>query len=180
MRRLPHRGKPARGHTRGSRSPAARSARASPRRSAWHSASACAVRGARVYCLLSDGELQEGQTWEACYDCCLTTPPSTTSSCSSTTTACRPTARRSKISANVEPIDAKLAAFGFAASQVDANSIGALLSALAATHLEQGHPSALVCDNLPGKGVPSFEIYEKVHYIRAPDDVWARALDELG
>jgi hypothetical protein len=32
---------------------------------------------------------------------------------------------------------------------------------------------------VPGRGVPSFEVYEKVHYIRAADEVWARALEEL-
>jgi hypothetical protein len=33
---------------------------------------------------------------------------------------------------------------------------------------------------VPGKGVPSFEAYAKVHYIRAADEVWAKALEELG
>jgi hypothetical protein len=33
---------------------------------------------------------------------------------------------------------------------------------------------------VPGKGIPSFEAYEMVHYIRAADEVWARALEELG
>ena len=39
--------------------------------------------------------------------------------------------------------------------------------------------SALVCETVPGKGVPSFEMYEKVHYIRAAPEVWRRALEEL-
>lgn len=43
-----------------------------------------------------------------------------------------------------------------------------------------GRPSALVLETVPGKGVPSFEVYEKVHYIRAEPQVWERALEELG
>jgi len=38
---------------------------------------------------------------------------------------------------------------------------------------------AIICDTVPGKGVPSFEAYEKVHYIRADREVWERALAEL-
>ena len=40
--------------------------------------------------------------------------------------------------------------------------------------------NAIVLRTLPGKGVPSFEVYEKVHYIRAEREVWERALAELG
>jgi hypothetical protein len=36
-----------------------------------------------------------------------------------------------------------------------------------------------VLDTVPGKGVPSFEAYSKVHYIRADNGVWQQALSEL-
>jgi transketolase len=80
----------------------------------------------------------------------------------------------------VEPVPEKLEAFGFAARRLDANSLDEVGAALAWAKDQQGKPVALVCENLPGKGVPSFEVYEKVHYIRAADDVWAKALEELG
>ena len=55
-----------------------------------------------------------------------------------------------------------------------------ILDAFAWAKEQHGRPVGLVCENLPGKGVPSFEVYEKVHYIRAEPAVWERALEELG
>jgi transketolase len=73
----------------------------------------------------------------------------------------------------------KFAAFGFAARRVDAHSIDDLLAAFAEARATRGRPTALVCETVPGKGVPSFEAYEKVHYIRADRNVWDHALEEL-
>jgi len=80
----------------------------------------------------------------------------------------------------VEPIGEKLAAFGFAVRRLDANRLDEVLDAFAYARGAHGRPTALVCDTLPGKGVPSFETYSKVHYIRAAPEVWERALAELG
>jgi transketolase len=134
-------------------------------------------RGSRVYCLLSDGELQEGQTWEACMaaghhgldNLVLMVDDNRMQADGAT-----------KDVMNVEPIADKLSAFGFAARPVDANSIDDVLAALDWARAQAGRPSGLVCRNLPGKGVPSFEVYARVHYIRAADEVWVRALEELG
>lgn len=52
---------------------------------------------------------------------------------------------------NVEPVPEKLEAFGFAARRRRARGA------------RTDRPTALVCEALPGKGVPSFEVYEKVH-----------------
>jgi transketolase len=80
----------------------------------------------------------------------------------------------------VEPVPEKLAAFGFAARRVDAHSLDELRGAFADARATSGRPTALVLETVPGKGVPSFEGYAKVHYIRAPREVWERALAELG
>ena len=80
----------------------------------------------------------------------------------------------------VEPIVDKFAAFGFVARRIDANDLAQVVDAFAWARAEKRRPVALVCETLPGKGVPSFEVYEKVHYIRAEREVWERALAELG
>jgi transketolase len=80
----------------------------------------------------------------------------------------------------VEPVDAKLAAFGFAVRRLDANRLDEVLDAFRFARAERGRPTALLCRTLPGRGVPSFEAYAKVHYIRAAAEVWQRALAELG
>jgi transketolase len=134
-------------------------------------------RGGRVYCLLSDGELQEGQVWEAFMaaghhglDNLVMMVDNNRMQADGSTADVM----------GVEPVPEKLEAFGFAARRLDANSIDEVLDAFAWAKQQRGRPTGLVCENLPGKGVPSFEVYEKVHYIRAADDVWARALEELG
>jgi transketolase len=134
-------------------------------------------RGARVYCLLSDGELQEGQVWEAFMsaghhrlDNLVVLVDNNRMQADGATADVM----------TVEPVPEKLEAFGFAARRLDANSIDDVLDAFAWAKEQRGRPAGLVCDNVPGKGVPSFEVYEKVHYIRAADAVWEQALEELG
>ena len=79
----------------------------------------------------------------------------------------------------VEPLIQKLTAFGFAARRINANDVAELLEAFAWARVQARRPAALVCDNVPGKGVPSLEAYKKTHYVRAAADVWERALTEL-
>jgi transketolase len=127
----------------------------------------------RVYALVSDGELQEGQVWEAIMaaahyrlDNLVTIfdlnnlqadgPPASIMT--------------------IEPVHEKLRAFGWNVSRVDGNDLSALLAAFAEARGVRGQPSAIVCDTLPGKGVPSVEQREKVHYVRPRDP---RELDGL-
>ena len=131
----------------------------------------------RVYCLVSDGELQEGQLWEGAaaavhhrLDNLVLLVDNNRMQADGATADVL----------NVEPVPEKLAAFGFHARRVDAHDLPQLLDAFAEARGVAGRPSALVLETVPGKGVPSFEVYEKVHYIRAEPHVWERALEELG
>ncbi len=134
-------------------------------------------RGGRVYCLLSDGELQEGQIWEAA----MTAGHYGVDNLVALVDNNRMQADGATEDVmNVEPVPEKLDAFGFAAERIDANDVQQVLAAFARARATKGRPAALVCETLPGKGVPSFERYAKVHYIRAEREVWQRALDELG
>ncbi len=132
---------------------------------------------ARVFCLASDGELQEGQVWEACMSAAHHRLDNLVLLVDNNKMqADGPT---DEIMA-VEPVTDKLAAFGFAVRRIDANDIEAVLDALSWAKTQHGQPTGIVCDNVPGKGVPSFERFANVHYIRASDEVWNRALEELG
>jgi transketolase len=121
-------------------------------------------RGGRVYCLISDGELQESQIWEAAMSAghygldnlVLLVDDNRMQADGATADVM-----------TVAPIADKLSAFGFAARTIDANDLDQVLDAFACARAQAGKPAALVCETLPGKGVPSFEVYEKVHYIRA-------------
>lgn len=133
--------------------------------------------GARVYCLISDGELQEGQVWEAAMSAShhrlgnLTLLVDNNNMQADGVT--------SQIM-NVEPVVERLAAFGFAAVRIDGHDHAALLEALPADGPVGDTPRAIVLQTTPGKGVESFERHHKVHYLRLEPQAWADAIAALG
>jgi transketolase len=133
------------------------------------------IRGsdARVFCLVSDGELQEGQIWEAAMSAAHHRLGSLTVLIDNN--GIQADGATAEVM-GVEPVVEKFKSFGFDAEIVDPHDHGALLGALLA-HSKQ--PRALILPTIPGRGVPSFETNHKVHYIRAPDEVWAAAQAEL-
>jgi transketolase len=130
----------------------------------------------RIYCLVSDGELQEGQVWEASMSAAHYRLDNLVVLIDNNHIQADGVTEEVM---SVEPIPEKFIAFGFASRRVDGHNLGDILSAFAWARRQLGRPVALVCETIPGKGVPSFEVYKKVHYVRAPRDVWDRALQEL-
>jgi transketolase len=127
----------------------------------------------RVFCLLSDGELQEGQVWEAAMSAAHHGLASLTVLVDNN--GIQADGATAEVMA-VEPVLAKFESFGFDAALVDPHDVDALLAAL---QTSSERPRALVLATIPGRGVPSFETNMKVHYIRADDEVWKAAIEEL-
>jgi transketolase len=132
--------------------------------------------GARVYCLLSDGELQEGQVWEAAM--------SASHFRLGNLVALIDNNRMQADGApadvmGVEPVDERFRAFGFAAARISAHDHAALAAALPGD-TNADRPTALVLETTPGKGVDLFERHHKVHYLRLAPEVWDQATAELG
>jgi transketolase len=127
----------------------------------------------RVFCLLSDGELQEGQVWEAAMSAAHHRLGSLTVLVDNN--GIQADGATAEVM-GVEPVLAKFESFGFDAALVDPHDVDALLAALRAS---SERPRALVLATIPGRGVPSFETNLKVHYIRADDEVWKAAIEEL-
>jgi transketolase len=131
--------------------------------------------GARVYVVLGDGELQEGQVWEAALlagslgldNICLLIDDN-----------------RMQVEGHVdqvvklEPIAGKFASFGWAQHTIDGHDIPALLAALDGARTTVGKPTCLVVRTLPGKGVPALEGI-LAHNLKLPADVAAAALAAL-
>jgi len=132
--------------------------------------------GAYVYCLLSDGELQEGQVWEAAMSAShhrlgnLTVLVDNNNMQADGVT--------SDIM-NVEPVVERLTAFGFDAVRIDGHDHAALTSALPPAGSPQDRPRAIVLQTVPGKGVEMFERHHKVHYLRLEPELWAEAIAAL-
>ena len=130
-----------------------------------------------VYNLMSDGELNEGPTWEAAMSAghwgldnliCLVDVNRMQADGPSTGVL------------NFEPLPAKWEAFGWHAQRVDGNDIAALVRAFdAARQLAEPKPRVIICDTKMAKGVPFLETRDKSHFLRVEQHEWALAIDAL-
>jgi transketolase len=132
--------------------------------------------GARVYNLLSDGELDEGSTWEAALACSHHGLDNVTALVDvNALQADGPTAGVLR----TEPVVDKWTAFGWHALRVDGNDVPALVEAFDSLREHRGSPSVLVCDTRIGRGVPLLETREKAHFMRVESHEWQIARDQL-
>lgn len=131
---------------------------------------------ARVYNLLSDGELDEGSTWEAAMTCAHHGLENVTAIVDvNALQADGPTPGVLQ----VEPIKDKWQAFGWHAVRVDGNDIEALVTAFDGLREHCGSPSVLICDTRVGRGSPLLENKEKAHFMRVEQHEWQVARDQL-
>jgi transketolase len=132
---------------------------------------------ALVYNLLSDGELEEGSTWEAAMGAAHHGLGNLIALVDlNGLQADGPTA--SVLSA--EPVAEKWRAFGWDAIRVDGNDVPALLRAMDELHALPGDkPRILLCDTKVGKGVPLLENREKAHFMRIDEHEWQICREQL-
>ena len=130
----------------------------------------------RVYSLLGDGEIQEGQVWEACMaaahykldNLCIVIDNNGL-----------------QIDGNIAdvmspyPIVDKLVAFGFDVQAIDGHNFDEIEAAFAHARTVTGKPSAIVIKSVKGKGVSFMENNAGWHG-KAPNDAeYAQAMAEL-
>jgi transketolase len=132
--------------------------------------------GARVFNLLSDGELDEGSTWEAAMACAHHGLDNVTAIVDvNALQADGPTAGVLR----TEPVTEKWQAFGWHALRIDGNDIAALVEAFDELRAHRDTPSVLICDTRIGRGVPLLESREKAHFMRVEPQEWQIARDQL-
>ena len=132
--------------------------------------------GHRVYALLGDGEIQEGQVWEACMfaahykldNLCVIIDNNDVQS----------DGRISDVNSPY-PIDRKLEAFNFNVISVDGHDVQALLSAFEAARQEKGRPTAIIARTVKGKGVSFMEGQAGWHGKAPNADEYRLAMEEL-
>jgi transketolase len=131
---------------------------------------------ARVYNLLSDGELDEGSTWEAAMQIAHHELDNVTAIVDvNALQADGPTVGVLR----TEPVTDKWRAFGWHAIRVDGNDLEALVDAFDELRAHRGSPGVLICDTRIGRGVPLLESREKAHFMRVSADEWQTARDQL-
>ena len=127
-----------------------------------------------VYNLLSDGELDEGSTWEAAMSAANHRLDNLIAIVDvNNMQADGP----SKAILNFEPLQDKFEAFGWFVQRVDGNDIDAVAAAfrVARAHTNT-QPRIVICDTKMGKGVDFLEQREKSHFLRVEPEEWSRAL----
>ena len=128
----------------------------------------------RIFCELSDGELQEGATWEAAMAGSHFGLDNLVALID-----CNGIQADGAVVLDMEPVADKWRAFGWQTREIDGNDMEAVVDALAAARKPEGKPHAIVLRTLPGRGVPTLERREKAHFVRVEPDEWDALLVEL-
>lgn len=130
----------------------------------------------RVYTLLGDGELQEGQVWEA-----------------SMLAAHRKLDNLVvivdnnglQIDGSIDevnspyPIDQKFEAFGFSVLRIDGHDFDAMRQAFATAKQTKGKPTAIIAKTIKGKGVSFMENNVSWHGVAPNDEQYQDAMAQL-
>lgn len=130
----------------------------------------------RVYALLGDGEIQEGQVWEAAMfaahhsldNLCLIVD-------------CNGLQIDGDVNkvAGIAPLDEKFRSFGFEVLSADGNCFESLEAAFTAAKACQGRPSVILCKTTKGKGVSFMENQAGWHGKAPNGEQYEQAMAEL-
>lgn len=133
----------------------------------------------RVINFLSDGELDEGSTWEAAMGAAHHQLGHLTAMVD--INALQADGATAGV-LRTEPVTEKWEAFGWYAQRIDGNDPQALVEAfdnIAAQTAIISRPSVILCDTKVGRGVPLLETREKAHFMRIEEDEWQICREQL-
>jgi transketolase len=136
-----------------------------------------AGRTSRVYALLGDGEVQEGQIWEAAMaapqyhleNLCVVLDHN----------GLQIDGEVEKVM-NVRPLGPKFLAFNWHVLEVDGHDMQAICLAFDEAERTKGRPTMIIARTVKGKGVPFFEHKASYHGVAPSDEELSRALEHLG
>jgi transketolase len=130
-----------------------------------------------VYNLFSDGELDEGSTWEAAMSAGSFQLENLIGIVDvNNQQADGPSTKV----LNFEPLAPKFEAFGWHVQRLNGNDIDALVQAFdKARELSEPKPRIIICDTKMAKGVPFLEQRESNHFLRVEPDEWQKAIQIL-
>ncbi len=132
-----------------------------------------------VYNLLSDGELDEGSTWEAAMSAAHWELGNLIAIVD--LNGLQADGRTELVLRN-EPQQDRWAAFGWGVQRIDGNDLAAVVDALdtaTARAAATGKPQVILADTRLAKGVPVLETKEKMHFLRVAAEEWPVAKEQL-
>jgi len=130
----------------------------------------------RVYCLMGDGEIQEGNIWEAAmaashYKC--------DSLCGIVDVNGFQIDGRTSEVMNIEPLPAKWQAFGWHTVEIDGHDMKRVLNAFDEAKATKGKPTVVIAHTIKGKGVSFMENVCSFHGVAPSKDEVTQACREL-
>lgn len=132
-------------------------------------------RSSRIYVILGDGEMQEGQVWEAAL---AAGSHRLSNLCVVLDWNAMQVGGHVDGVVDMHPVADKWLSFGFAVQDIDGNDVGALQRAFAAARSEPGRPTCVIARTLVGKGARSLEGILG-HNLKLPPDLAAQVLTEI-
>ena len=134
-------------------------------------------KGYRVYCILGDGEIEEGQIWEAAMaankykldNLCVIVDNNNL-----------------QIDGTIEevmssyPIDEKFRSFGFQVIHIDGHDIDEIMKAFEVAREIKGKPTCIIAKTIKGKGVSFMENQVGWHGKAPNKEEYEHAMKELG
>ena len=130
----------------------------------------------RVYTLLGDGEIQEGQVWEACMFAAHYKLDNFVVIVDNN--GLQIDGEVAKVMSPY-PIDEKLQSFGFHVRTIDAHDFDQIEDAFHEARTVKGRPSAIILKSVKGKGVSYMENNASWHGKAPNDEEYRQAMDEL-
>jgi transketolase len=130
----------------------------------------------RVYCLLGDGEIQEGQVWEAAM---TAAHYKLDNLCAIIDNNGLQIDGHCADIMHIEPIVKKWEAFGWHVIDIDGHNIKAIIDAFHNAETSKGKPTMIVARTIKGKGVSFFEGKVEYHGLAPTHDELELALKEL-
>jgi len=133
-------------------------------------------RDYRVYCLLGDGEMQEGQVWEAAMTSVKHCLSNVTAIIDANGLKAMDETACGKI---IDPIGARWEAVGWRAREIDGHDMAAICDALDWAKAGGSAPSAIVTHTIKGKGISFIEGRAAYHNAALTPEQIEQALAEL-
>jgi len=132
--------------------------------------------GCRIYCILGDGEIQEGQIWEACMaayknkldNLCVILDNNNLQIDGKIDEVC-----------GLDNIEGKFKNFGFSVINVDGHNISNLIDSFNTAKQTKGIPTIIIAKTVKGKGVSFMENQAGWHGKAPKEEEYNKAIIEL-
>ena len=132
--------------------------------------------GSKVYVLLGDGELNEGQVWEAAMAACVHKADNLVAIADQNRLQAMGTVAERF---NTNPLPEKWAAFGWNVLEIDGHDMEQILSALNEADKAALKPTVIIAKTTKGKGLSFAENVVSYHNAVLTEEIYKMALNEL-